>query len=65
MSDVRCVKPGAFAVGDVIERRGIRREITEVRDTGYTWRYPDIPDRDFWSENSTDPFFDLGWVKVR
>jgi hypothetical protein len=53
-------------VGDIV--RGIarhndkvRREILEVRPTGYTWRYPDVPDHDFWSENSNDPFFDAGW----
>jgi hypothetical protein len=49
-------------VGDRIVSLGIVREITAVRETGYTWRYPDKPDKDFLSENSNDPFFDLGWV---
>lgn len=52
--------------GDIVEGRdGTRREITEVRPTGYTWRYPDLPAAgDWWSENSTDPMFDSGWRKV-
>ncbi len=41
---------------------GVKREITAVRDTGYSWRYPDIPDRGEWdTENSTDPFLEVGW----
>lgn len=55
--------------GDVIRGRashnkGIIRKITEVRATGYTWIYLDIPEMDFISENSNDPYFDLGWERV-
>lgn len=57
-----------FAVGDLVKclrphAQGIVREILAVRRTGYTWRYPEVPDKDFWSENSNDPFLELGWVK--
>lgn len=41
----------------------MRRQITEVRKTGYTWIYPDTPDKDFLSENSNDPFFEMGRYK--
>lgn len=44
-----------------IDSPNVIRQITEVRDTGYTWIYPDIPDKDFWSENSSDPFFKFNW----
>ena len=36
----------------------------EVRETGYTWIYPDVPGKDFWSENSTDPKLEYGWELV-
>jgi hypothetical protein len=49
--------------GDFVESGGVVREITEVRPTGYTWRYPEVPDRDFWSENSNDPHFEMGWTR--
>jgi hypothetical protein len=53
-------------VGTVIFKIGangeeIRREIIAVRPTGYTWRYPDIPDQTFDSENSNDPLFEWDW----
>lgn len=55
-------------VGDLVKltntKNEVVRKILEVRDTGYTWIYPDIPSRDFWSENSNDPFFELGWEKL-
>jgi len=38
----------------------IEKEIIAVRNTGYTWKYIDS-DKKFRSENSSDPFFDLGW----
>lgn len=40
------------------------KKITEVRETGYTWSYLDVPERDFWSENSSDPFFEMGWKVI-
>lgn len=56
-------------VGDVIlprSRVSFARIITEVRDTGYSWRYVDrTEDHDFVSENSNDPFFELGWHVYR
>jgi hypothetical protein len=60
-----------YAVGDVMvfRREGyepVFHEITEVRDTGYTWQYPDLPNGgDFWSENSNDPFYECGWEKAQ
>jgi hypothetical protein len=55
-----------FQVGNIIEGHGygctgVVREITEVRETGYTWRYLHTPDKEFDSENSTDPMLELGW----
>jgi hypothetical protein len=57
-------------IGDIIKgimshNDKVTRQITEVRKTGYTWKYPDIDDRDFWSENSNDPFFEWGWEIVK
>lgn len=47
------------------------REIVDVRDAGYGWRYPDMGEHTpaggenyFLSENSTDPFFELGWERA-
>ena len=53
--------------GDLIENeRGIQRLITECRPTGYTWCYPDMPDKgNWWSENSTDPLFEVSWRRVQ
>lgn len=50
-----------FNIGDVLVNGSVEREIIEVRDTGYTWRYPEAPDKDFWSENSNDPLLEWGW----
>lgn len=43
--------------------KDVIREIVEVRDTGYSWKYPDI-DKTFLSENSNDPFFEMHWSLV-
>jgi hypothetical protein len=64
-------KPGhkvQFKVGDTVvcvrsHASGVERKITAVRETGYTWVYPHTPDRTFITENSSDPFLELGWVK--
>lgn len=60
-----------YAPGDQLcSRCGVVCEIVDVRPTGYGWRYHDLPDPTpegrenyFWSENSTDPFFNglAGW----
>lgn len=57
--------------GDLIHHGYVFREIVDVRPTGYGWRYPEhgkiCPDGSenyWWSENSSDPFFVLGWKKV-
>lgn len=57
-----------FKVGDTITlddtaevSTPFNRLITEVRDTGYTWEYPDV-NGTFLSENSNDPFLENGWV---
>jgi hypothetical protein len=59
-----------FNVGDVIVGWGVVREITAVRDSGYEWRYPDQGEicasghiNSFMSENSSDPFLEVGWRK--
>ena len=53
-----------FKVGDVIVSGEIKRKITEVRETGYTWIYPESESgEDFLSENSNDPFFEWWVVK--
>jgi hypothetical protein len=70
-------KTARFAVGDIIVwgppygDGTVRRQITEVRQTGYEWRYPDQGEvcasghtNSFMSENSNDPFLQAGWVKV-
>lgn len=46
-------------VNDIIRLRDVSRKIVDVRDTGYTWIYPDVPEKQFDSENSNNPFFDL------
>lgn len=55
-------------VGDCIRstdtERIVVREILKVRKTGYQWRYPEIPEKTFMSENSNDPFFEWGWEKI-
>ena len=59
--------PYKLRVGDKVRSLDfpeVIREITEVRSTGYTWKYPDIPDVDFLSENGTDPFFEWRWERV-
>lgn len=43
----------------------IIKKITEKRDTGYSWHYVDAPDKEFWSENSSDPFFVRTWEYIR
>lgn len=61
----------AFAVGDKIigrmsHNKDVVREITEVRDTGYTWKYTyshNGADQDWITENSNDPFLTQGWEK--
>ena len=62
-----------FKVGDILELKYIpgfevRREITEVRDTGYQWKYyckgPVINGKlnSFRSEDlSKDPLLKIGW----
>lgn len=62
-----------FKVGDQIITRqfpGVVREITEVRPTGYEWKYPDMGEicvsvqrNSFASEWSNDEF--LGWWELR
>jgi hypothetical protein len=63
-----------YAVGDIIARTGfesVKREITEVRKTGYEWKYPDMgkvtnagDPNSFMSENGTDPFLQHGWTLI-
>lgn len=60
-----------FKIGDILECDGLRYQIVEVMDKGYSWKYPDDGERCangqenlFWSENSTDPFFEVGWRRV-
>lgn len=56
-----------FAVGDIIEFRGIERRIIGIDQEGYFWEYPDIESGDynlFTSKNSSDPVLS-NWVKSR
>jgi len=55
---------GDIVIGTQAHNRDVVREITEVRTTGYTWCCPDIEGQDWISENSCDPFFELGWELV-
>ena len=55
------LKVGDTIVGYEKYNDGIERTITEVRQSGYTWKYANDGFRDYWSENSSDPFFDWGW----
>lgn len=64
---MRDLKPG----DQVIHAEGTVREIVDVRPTGYGWKYPDLADitpaggeNYFWSENSTDPFFEVRWRRA-
>lgn len=44
------------------------REVLAVDENGYLWRYPDVPDKEFHSVNSNNPWFDSPldpWVVVR
>jgi hypothetical protein len=54
-----------FKVGDRIRQGNVVKEITKVRETGYTWKYPYIPDKDWWSEARDDPFFERGWDLIQ
>ncbi|MCV9964946.1 hypothetical protein OIU34_23920 [Pararhizobium sp. BT-229] len=57
--------------GDVIVSPyapGTRREIVDVRPTGYSWKYaqwgektPADHENYWWSENSCDPMLEFGW----
>lgn len=54
-----------WSPGDILVNRwapSIRREIVDVRETGYGWRYPEevAGENYFWSENSSDPFLQWG-----
>lgn len=51
--------------GDMVRLDGVVREIVDARATGYGWKYPEYgkltPDGGenyWWSENSSDPFFE-------
>lgn len=56
-----------LAPGDVIiwkENPSVIRQIVDVRPTGYGWHYEDDPEKKYFlSEDSTDPFFQYGWIK--
>ena len=46
----------------------VRREIVEVRDSGYSWKYPELGEKTpaggdnlFLSEESNDPFMEMEW----
>jgi len=61
-----------FNVGDRIictqkHSLGVERFIINVRLTGYSWVYPDMPNKGMCdTENSTDPMLECGWeIKKR
>lgn len=51
--------------GDIIvlEDRGdvVEREIVEVHNGYYIWRYPDVPEKEFDSRNSNDELMEHFW----
>lgn len=57
--------------GDILVHKkhpDLRREIVDVRRTGYGWKYPDLGERTpaggenyWWSENSSDPTLTWEW----
>lgn len=63
-------------VGDILANKNwpdVFYKIAVVRKTGYSWYYPQYPfegktpsgaENHWWSENSSDPFFEMGWYKV-
>ena len=60
-----------FKVGDVIgykrwpdEPHSVKRRIVSVRETGYTWEYPEFPGKYFHTENSSDPLLQWHWSLV-
>lgn len=59
-----------FNVGDVLVKKEkgqepIHRKITAVRDSGYSWIYVDDErEIEFYSEDSSDPFFEWKWELV-
>lgn len=62
-----------WQVGDVLVSKDgeVQREITEVRPTGYQWRYPEFGDKtaigrdnSFMSEDSNDEALMFGWSKA-
>jgi hypothetical protein len=45
-----------FRVGDrIVNTAGVVREILAVRETGYSWRYPNSAGSEFTTENTDDP----------
>lgn len=57
------LKIGDKVIGYGKHNEGIIREITAVRNKGYSWRYEDSSN-EYLSENSSDPLFEMGWKKV-
>lgn len=67
-------KPTDWKIGDVLQSKRfpeVQREIVDIRPTGYGWKYPDLGEttpsgaENYWiSENSSDPFFEVGWTKI-
>lgn len=71
---MKMAKSTDWKVGDVLQSKRdpeVQREIVDVRPTGYSWKYPDLGEttpsgvENYWiSENSSDPFFEVGWTKI-
>lgn len=58
------IEIGDYVVGHVSGQLGVIRKITRKRKTGFSWIYPLGSTSDYWSENSNDPFFELGWTHI-
>lgn len=58
------IEVGDYVIGYGASQLGVIRKITRKRKTGFTWLYPFGSRSDFWSENSSDPFFVMGWTHV-
>lgn len=63
-------KAGDIVIGVMGHNNCVVRQIMEVRETGVTWHYPDMPEKGqlpykgWLGENSNDPHMERGWEFV-
>jgi hypothetical protein len=56
-------KPGDILVTSLTGMPTVRIEILATDRYGHLWRYPDVPENQYHSANSNDPFFMYWWRK--